>query len=170
VPRSRALPPHLHVNQESRSVAKIYYELGFKEQTRGRPVYLDFKIDSICFFDKHTIHAFYGRNLNRLWNHAEEDLEYMRSVEAKIQSLIVRGWDLFYYVVDLDKRLQRFPNLDRLSYVCRAQDVPRLQRWYGRRQMREWKKGVEKLGASFRDPLVDYFTEANFQARFQHLL
>lgn len=135
-----ALPAQLHVNQESRSVAKIYYELDFKEQTRGRPIYVDFKIDSICFFDKHAIDAFYGRNLKRNRKPTEEELGHMRSAEAKIQSLIIRGWDPLYYVVDIDKRLQRFPNLDRLSYVCRAQDVPLLQRWYRRRQMRKWRK------------------------------
>jgi hypothetical protein len=165
-----ALPAQLHVNQESRSVAKIYYELDFKEQTRGRPIYVDFKIDSICFFDKNAIDAFYGRNLKRNWKPTEEELGHMRSAEAKIQSLIIRGWDPIYYVVDIDKRLQRFPNLDRLSYVCRAQDVPLLQRWYRRRQMRKWKKGVERLGGSFRDLLVDYLAEENFQTRFQHLL
>jgi hypothetical protein len=164
------VPAHLHVNQESRAIAKIYYELGFKGQTRGRPIYVDFKIDTICFFDKHATHAFYGRNLNRNWKNTEEDLEYMRSAEAKIQSLIIRGWDLFYHVMEIDSKFRRFTNLDRMSYVCRAQAVPHLQRWYQRRQMRGWKKVLEKLGASFREPLVEFLAESNFQTRFQHLL
>jgi hypothetical protein len=144
-----AVPAHLHVNQESRSIARTYYELSFEEQTRGRPIYIDFKIDTICFFHATAIHAFYGRKMTLVWKNnekKEKDLEYMRKAEAKIQSLRVTIWNGPHnYFPYWDKRLQRFPNLDKLSYVYLSKKVNDFQRWFRRNLWSgEWEEVFEK--------------------------
>jgi hypothetical protein len=45
------VPAHLHANHESRDIAKKYYQLNLEEQTQGRPICINFEVDTICFLD-----------------------------------------------------------------------------------------------------------------------
>jgi hypothetical protein len=161
-----AVPAHLHVNQESRAVAKIYYELDFEKQTRGRPIYVDFKTDTICLLDDKSFYAFYGRHLSRGWKNTKEDLKYMRATEAKIQSLIVMGRRIPWRWIEMGNWFHRFTNLHKLCYIGRAQNAEYhhyMERWFRRSlQGGPWKKD--------REPCIEALAEPNFRIRFQHLL
>jgi hypothetical protein len=155
------VPAHLHINQESRAVAKIYYGLGFEDQTRGRPIYVDFKVDTICFSNYEAVYAFYGRNLTKRWKNTEQDLEYMKKEEAKIQSLIFMGQpSIDFYLVR--KVLRRFSNLDKLVFKGAGHRGLNQERWYRSYldiSIREAKKSAENLGISFKEPRIEFLLE-----------
>lgn len=55
-----AIPPMLHVSQESRFIALKAFDAAFASRLGGVPVYFDFAKDCLLFEDKKTVIEFYG--------------------------------------------------------------------------------------------------------------
>ena len=111
-----AVPTVLHVNKESRSATKEFFELTLHEQTRGFPVYLNFDRDTLCFRNERDLKGFYGRKYFSHLRHSDKEVTYMEPVEQKVQSLAIYiNAEHLHRIVRMWNTLDRFTNLKSLT-------------------------------------------------------
>jgi hypothetical protein len=84
------VPVLLHINKESRSIAKKHYKLMFSEQTLRRPIYFNVTQDTLRLVSYEVLRAFYSKRTG-LRRVKKDELDFMHEVENSVPFLAVRG-------------------------------------------------------------------------------
>jgi hypothetical protein len=87
---AKPVPALLHCNSESRAVALKTYRLSFRSNLQKKPIYYDFRRDSLCMINVHVLQSFM-----RFWG-KDSDTSYwtvggQKKSKSKIGTIIVRG-------------------------------------------------------------------------------
>jgi hypothetical protein len=89
---TKPVPALLHCSFESRAVALKSYELSFRTNLQKKPIYFDFRKDSLCMINIPALHSFMrfwledsGRGTTAYWAVKAKTLS-----ESKIGTMIVR--------------------------------------------------------------------------------